>query len=162
MASEETKLPIYGPLLPTIDIDATRVQGDALAGSGTVVFTGVFHDPHVPCFAVCDNPLREGREHVAGLVERAGGRVATSISKVRGRTRCLVAGHSPGARLLRLAKEMGVPVIDTKGLAHVLTGTKGPPPDAQLHGVKYSMGFQPRAVTLCGRGASPRSLAVLG
>ena len=148
MASEETKMPTYGPFLPTIDIDATRVQSDALAGSGTVVFTGVFHDPHVPCFAVCDNPLREGREHVAGLVERAGGRVASSISKVRGRTRCLVAGHSPGARLLRLAKEMGVPVIDTKGLAHVLAGEAGPPPKRQLHGVQYSMGFQSRVVSV--------------
>ena len=148
MAVEEAELPTYGPFLPTIDIDATRIKGDALAGSGTVVFTGIFNDPHVQCFTACDNPLREGRAHVTSLVARAGGTVASSISKVRGRTRWLVSGHSPGARLLRLAKEMGVTVIDAKGLAHVLAGAAGPPPKAQLHGVQYSMGFQPRVVSV--------------
>lgn len=141
MASEEaTTTPTYGPWLPTIDVD---VKGDALKGKGTVVFTGIFNDPHVPCFTACDNPLREGRAHVAGLVARAGGTVAPGISK---RTRFLVAGHSPGGRLLGLARKAGVPVINSKGLEHVLSGAEGPPPLAQLHGVQYSMGFQPRVV----------------
>ena len=41
------------------DVDETLVKGDALLGSGTVALTGIFNDPHVPYFTVCDNPLRE-------------------------------------------------------------------------------------------------------
>ena len=136
----------YGPWLPTVDVDETLVKSDALVGGGNVVLTGIFNDPHAPCFAVCDNPLREGRDYVEGLVARAGGKVGKGVSKVSGRTKYLVAGHSPGSKPVRLAMKTGVPVISARGLAHVLAGAEGPPPKADLHGVRYSMGFQPRSV----------------
>lgn len=148
MAAEEatTTTVSYGPWLPTVDVDETLVKGDALVGGGDVVLTGIFNDPHAPCFAVCDNPLREGRDYVEGLVARAGGKVGKGVSKVSGRTKFLVAGHSPGSKPVRLAMMTGVPVIGARGLAHVLVGAEGPPPNANLVGVRYSMGFQPRSV----------------
>ena len=134
----------YGPRLPTVDVDEARFRDDALAGGGNVVLTGIFDDPRAPCFAVRDNPLREGRDHVERLVVRAGGTLGKSVSKVSGRTKLVVAGHSPSAKKVQLARNKGVPVINARALADLLAGAEWPPPEANLHGVQYSMGFQPR------------------
>jgi DNA ligase (NAD+) len=56
------------------------------------------------------------REQATKLVEGAGGKVASSVSK---KTDYVVAGESPGTKLAR-AQELGVAVLDEAGLRALL------------------------------------------
>jgi len=56
------------------------------------------------------------RDEAAALIKHAGGKVTNSVSKS---TDYVVAGESPGSKLDK-ARELGVPVIDEKGLKDLL------------------------------------------
>ena len=56
------------------------------------------------------------REEATKLIRRAGGKVTGSVSKS---TDYVVAGDSPGSKLAK-AEEVGVEVIDEKGLRELL------------------------------------------
>ncbi len=52
------------------------------------------------------------REEATSMIRRAGGKVTNSVSK---NTDYVVAGESPGTKLAK-AEELGIPVLDEKGL----------------------------------------------
>jgi DNA ligase (NAD+) len=56
------------------------------------------------------------REEATALIKRAGGKVTNSVSK---KTDHLVAGDNPGSKLAK-AEELGVSVLDEKGLRKLL------------------------------------------
>ncbi|HED24485.1 MAG TPA: hypothetical protein ENN91_05105, partial [Firmicutes bacterium] len=56
------------------------------------------------------------RSEAAGLVERAGGKVSSSVSK---NTDYLVLGDEPGSKLEK-ARELGLKIIDEKGFRELL------------------------------------------
>ena len=78
-----------------------RPKGGPLAGR-TLVITGT-----LPTLT---------REEAKRIIEEAGGKVSTSVSK---KTSFLVAGEDPGSKLTK-AQELGVPVIDEQGLQSLL------------------------------------------
>ncbi len=79
------------------------VSGTALAGK-TFVLTGT-----LPVLT---------REQAAELIESAGGKVSSSVSK---KTHYVVAGEEAGSKLTK-AQSLGVPVIDEAGLRELLEG----------------------------------------
>jgi DNA ligase (NAD+) len=80
-----------------------RAEGGALEGK-TFVLTGTLPDLT--------------REEATAMIRRVGGKVTGSVSKS---TDYVVAGDSPGSKLAK-AEELGVPVIDEKGLRKLLPG----------------------------------------
>ena len=80
-----------------------RAEGGPLEGK-TFVLTGTLPDLT--------------REEATAMIRRAGGKVTGSVSKS---TDYVVAGDSPGSKLAK-AEELGVPVIDEKGLRKLLPG----------------------------------------
>jgi DNA ligase (NAD+) len=80
-----------------------RAEGGPLEGK-TFVLTGTLPDLT--------------REEATAMIRRAGGKVTGSVSKS---TDHVVAGDSPGSKLAK-AEELGVPVIDEKGLRKLLPG----------------------------------------
>ena len=58
------------------------------------------------------------REEATALIRRAGGKVTGSVSKS---TDYVVAGDSPGSKLAK-AEELGITVLDEKGLRKLLPG----------------------------------------
>jgi DNA ligase (NAD+) len=80
-----------------------RQRGTALAGK-TFVLTGTL--------------ANYSREAAKKLIEDAGGKVSGSVSK---KTDYVVAGDDPGSKLDR-AKELGVKVIDEKGMEELVKG----------------------------------------
>ncbi len=58
------------------------------------------------------------REEASSLIKRAGGKVTGSVSK---KTDYVVAGDSPGSKLAK-AEELGVEVVDEKGLRRLVGG----------------------------------------
>ena len=77
------------------------MEGGPLDGT-TVVLTGTLPDL--------------SREEATKLIKRAGGKVVNSVSK---KTDYVVAGDSPGSKLAK-AEELGVEVIDEKGLRRLV------------------------------------------
>jgi len=65
---------------------------------------------------VLTGTLSRPREKVAGVLEEAGARVADSVSR---RTSFVVAGAEAGSKLAK-ARELGVKVLDEKGLGKLL------------------------------------------
>jgi len=65
---------------------------------------------------VLTGTLARPREQVAGLLEQAGAKVADSVSR---RTSFVVAGVEAGSKLAK-ARELGVKVLDEKGLKRLL------------------------------------------
>jgi DNA ligase (NAD+) len=76
---------------------STRPKGGPLQGK-TLVITGT-----LPTLS---------REDAKELIEQAGGKVSTAVSK---KTSFLVAGEDPGSKLAK-AQELGVPIISEQGL----------------------------------------------
>ncbi len=76
---------------------STRPKGGPLQGK-TLVITGT-----LPTLS---------REEAKEMIEQAGGKVSTSVSK---KTSFVVAGEDPGSKLTK-AQELGVPVISEQGL----------------------------------------------
>jgi DNA ligase (NAD+) len=89
--------------LTLVEPDAVEAHG-ALSGQ-TVVLTGT-----LPTLS---------RDEATALVEQAGGRVTSSVSR---KTSFVVAGDEAGSKLDK-AKALGVPVVDEAGLRARLTGT---------------------------------------
>jgi DNA ligase (NAD+) len=58
------------------------------------------------------------REEATSMIRRAGGKVTNSVSK---NTDYVVAGESPGSKLAK-AEDLGVPVLDEKGLRKLVPG----------------------------------------
>jgi DNA ligase (NAD+) len=58
------------------------------------------------------------REEATSMIRRAGGKVTNSVSK---NTDYVVAGESPGSKLAK-AEELGIPVLDEKGLRKLVSG----------------------------------------
>ena len=58
------------------------------------------------------------RDQAAELIAAAGGTVKDSVSR---RTHYVVAGEAAGSKLAK-AQELGVPVLDEKGLRDLLAG----------------------------------------
>jgi DNA ligase (NAD+) len=58
------------------------------------------------------------REEATAMIRRAGGKVTGSVSK---NTDYVVAGESPGSKLAN-AEELGIPVLDEKGLRRLVAG----------------------------------------
>ena len=58
------------------------------------------------------------RHEAKALIEAAGGRVASSVTR---KTHLVVAGEDAGSKLER-ARELGVPVVDTAGFERILDG----------------------------------------
>ena len=109
-------LAVLGVNTHRLDSEAAAVQADAggpLAGK-TVVLTGT-----LPTLARAD---------AAALVKRAGGKVASAVSK---KTDYVVAGEAAGSKLDK-ATELGVAVLDEAGLRALLDGSLavGSPADA--------------------------------
>jgi DNA ligase (NAD+) len=75
-------------------VEEQRVQEDGVLHGATVVITGTL--PHL------------SRDEATTLIERAGGRVASSVSKS---TKFLVAGEEAGSKLDK-ARQLGTEVID--------------------------------------------------
>ena len=84
-------------------VAAQAAAGTALAGK-TFVLTGT-----LPTLT---------REQAAELIESAGGKVSSSVSK---KTHYVVAGEEAGSKLAK-AQSLGVPVIDEAGLRTLLSG----------------------------------------
>jgi len=76
---------------------STRPKGGPLQGK-TLVITGT-----LPSLS---------REDAKAIIEQAGGKVSTSVSK---KTSFVVAGEDPGSKLTK-AQELGIPVITEQGL----------------------------------------------
>ncbi|HEX2178574.1 MAG TPA: NAD-dependent DNA ligase LigA [Actinomycetota bacterium] len=62
---------------------------------------------------------RWSREETERLIEEAGGKVVSSVSK---KTDYVVVGEKPGSKLAR-AEALGIPLLDEKGLAALLEGS---------------------------------------
>jgi DNA ligase (NAD+) len=90
-----------------LDPSERRTEGGPLDGR-TLVLTGTLPDL--------------SREQATKLIRRAGGKVVNSVSK---KTDYVIAGDSPGSKLAK-AEELGVAVIDEKGLRKLLGGAKAP------------------------------------
>jgi DNA ligase (NAD+) len=88
--------------LTLVEPDAVEAHG-ALSGQ-TVVLTGT-----LPTLS---------RDEATALVEQAGGRVTSSVSR---KTSFVVAGEDAGGKLDK-AKALGVPVVDEAGLRARLAG----------------------------------------
>ncbi len=93
-------------LLAKVEVEEAerRAVGDALAGL-KLVFTG----------GLTSMSRSEAKE----LVESAGGRVVSSVSKA---TSYVVVGENPGSKLGK-AEELGVTVLDEEGLRALLAGS---------------------------------------
>ena len=85
------------------DPSERRAEGGALEGR-TLVLTGTLADLT--------------REEAGALIKSAGGKVTNSVSK---KTDYVVAGETPGSKLAK-AEELGVEVVDEKGLRALLEG----------------------------------------
>ena len=79
-----------------------KVISDAVAGK-TFVLTGIF-----PTMT---------RDQAKDLLEKAGAKVAGSVSK---KTDYVVAGADAGSKLTK-AEELGVPIIDEEGMLNLLS-----------------------------------------
>ena len=86
-----------------LDESERRREGGPLDGK-TLVLTGTL--PNLT------------REQATKLIKRAGGKVVNSVSK---KTDYVVAGDSPGSKLAK-AEELGIEVIDEKGLRRLREG----------------------------------------
>jgi DNA ligase (NAD+) len=64
---------------------------------------------------------RWSREETEQLIEQAGGKVVSSVSK---KTDYVVVGEKPGSKLAR-AEALGVPLLDEEGLRELLEGSPG-------------------------------------
>ena len=108
-----------------------------------IVLTGVFagDDGNEAITDPAARKLSAGKGTVASAILRAGGEVKGAITKKK-KPKFLVVGHAPGNTKLKQAREQGVPMITVKGLATVLSGSNQEPEKANLHGVRYSDGYQ--------------------
>jgi DNA ligase (NAD+) len=88
-------------------VEIQRVEEDGALRGTTVVITGTL--PHL------------SREEATALIERAGGRVTSSVSKA---TSFLVAGSEAGTKLDK-ARQLGIEVIDEDELLERLKGAGG-------------------------------------
>lgn len=59
---------------------------------------------------------RWSRDEAGRLIEAAGGKVVSSVSR---KTSYVVVGQNPGSKLAR-AEALGIPVLDEQGLADLL------------------------------------------
>ena len=62
------------------------------------------------------------REEMAGLIEAAGGRVTSSVSK---KTDYLVAGENAGSKLKK-AQSLGVEILNEEETEALITGKRSP------------------------------------
>jgi len=108
-----------------------------------IVLTGVFagDDGNETITDPAARALSAGKGTVARAILKAGGEVKGSITKKK-KPRYLVVGHAPGKTKLEAAMKAGIEMITVKGLATKLSGSKEEPEKAQLHGVRYSDGYQ--------------------
>ena len=65
------------------------------------------------------------RDEIAAAIKERGGKSPGSVSK---NTSALVVGESPGASKLTKATELGVPILDEAGFAHLLATGDIPAP----------------------------------
>ena len=108
-----------------------------------IVLTGVFagDDGNGAIDDPAARALSAGKGTVATAILKAGGEVKPAITK-RKKPKYLVVGHAPGKTKLEAAMKAGIKMITAKGLATVLSGSKEDPEEANLHGVRYSGGYQ--------------------
>ena len=108
-----------------------------------IVLTGVFAgddgDPKIADPAA--RKLNAGKATVEKAIRKAGGAVKDGIGK-RQKPKYVVVGHLPGFKKTTSATDARVPMITVKGLATVLSGSNEEPERANLHGVRYSDGYQ--------------------
>lgn len=90
-------------------VEPRQVESEGALRGCTVVITGT-----LPSLS---------RTEATAAVERAGGRVTSSVSRA---TSFVVAGAEPGSKLTR-AQELGVRVVDEAGLLDMLTGGNDAP-----------------------------------
>ena len=134
---EESELP-----LPTLPIAHDDVVEGVLKDE-FIVLTGVFggDDGNEAIADLAARKLSVGKGTVASAILRAGGEVKGAITKKK-KPKYLVVGHAPGNNKIKDARKLGVTMITVKGLATVLSGSTEEPEKANLHGVRYSDGYQ--------------------
>ena len=130
------------PEPPTLPIALEDVVEDTLKDE-FIVLTGVFagDDGNEAIDDPAARALSAGKGTVASAILKAGGEVKGAITK-RKKPKYLVVGHAPGNNKIKDARKQGVPMITVKGLATVLSGSNEEPEQANLHGVRYSDGYQ--------------------
>ena len=91
-----------------------RQAGVNLAGAQTSDLPRTLSGKSVVVTGTLEEWSREAAEEA---VKARGGKAPGSVSK---KTTALVAGEGPGAAKLTKAQELGVPVLDEAGFAHLL------------------------------------------
>ncbi len=104
-------------------VERLRAAGLNLEGPGAPEQAQVLEGASVVVTGTLEGWSREAAEEA---IKSRGGKSPGSVSK---KTTALVVGTEPGGAKLRRAEELGVPVLDEAGFAHLLETGELPPPN---------------------------------